>query len=359
MASEFAAYNHHIRALSLAKKCAELGARVRTIGLVTGIDEEEVKRLLFQDSRSPPRGNKHNSTEWYHGANTIEQAEASIFIGIYQGMRALGVGYAEALVSGYEEFLLLRRDPEVKKRISFDRAFDLVCRTEAIWTIGTPELTVCGCSCCSHRYLAAPGDRTLRCPFCRLQERYSIDRRIQRCFPSRVISDLIDIGHEAPAGECVRAPQKDRRTISGYFPANVWETLHTLAKCLGKTRQALLEEALMYAFGKYWDRLQDGIAPVSSPTVDRPFPPKRRRGVQQDRRGKRVIAGRVQVSLWQTFSILCRILGKTCQETLEEALACLFENYRQTIAAAKPRQVPPHSVRHRPRRRSPSKSVPG
>src|SRR3712207_3427906 len=96
--------DRHIRALRAAKECAALGARSRTIEFVTGLPHGEVGRLFFPDRASAPRGRAPASPEWYHSANLLNRAEASIFLSIYRRIRELGFGPAEALVSGYKHY---------------------------------------------------------------------------------------------------------------------------------------------------------------------------------------------------------------------------------------------------------------
>ena len=87
----------HIRALGLAKECAALGARIRTIEYVTGLAHGEIGRLFFPDRASAPRGRAPDSPDWYHNANLLNRAEASILVSIYRRIRKLGFDPAEAL----------------------------------------------------------------------------------------------------------------------------------------------------------------------------------------------------------------------------------------------------------------------
>ena len=94
MQTEFV--ERHIRSLSIAKTCADLGARIRTITYITGLDHNELVRLFFVDEHSAPRGRPPDSPEWYHQANLIEQIEAAIVVTVHCRMRELGFGPAEA-----------------------------------------------------------------------------------------------------------------------------------------------------------------------------------------------------------------------------------------------------------------------
>ena len=48
--------NQRVRALALARDCALLGARVRTIHHLTGVRPQELMHLLFVGGAQPPRG---------------------------------------------------------------------------------------------------------------------------------------------------------------------------------------------------------------------------------------------------------------------------------------------------------------
>jgi hypothetical protein len=175
----------HIRSLSIAKICAELGARVRTICYITGIEHNELVRLLFVDERSAPRGRPPDSPEWYHQANLIEKVEAAMVVAVYCRMCDLGFGPADALVGCFKHY---REQCTQPPRISFDRAFDLVCHTQGIWITDRPYLALATCVCCQCQHLTALGERpSVRraCPFCQLVKRYRCDKRVQATFPSR------------------------------------------------------------------------------------------------------------------------------------------------------------------------------
>ena len=70
--------DRQLRALALAKACAACGARVRTIGHLTGLPPREALRLLFPDRMAVPRGRSPDSPEWYHGANLLHRAEENV-----------------------------------------------------------------------------------------------------------------------------------------------------------------------------------------------------------------------------------------------------------------------------------------
>lgn len=182
---EFSYADRHIRSLSRARACAALGARIKTITHITGLSHCELVRLFFIDEKSAPRGRPPDSPDWYHQANLIEQVEASVFAAIFGRIRELGFGPADALIGAYRAYAdHCARAP----RVSFDRAFDLVCHVHGLWARTSPQLSLNVCPTCRSQYLAAlgapaPGDTG--CPFCKIVKRYGCDKRVQATFPQR------------------------------------------------------------------------------------------------------------------------------------------------------------------------------
>jgi flagellar transcriptional activator FlhC len=175
--------DRQIRALALAKQCAAHGARVRTISHLSGLNPRDVLRLLFPDRLAVPRGRSPDSPEWYHGANLLYQAEASIVISIYRRLRTADIGCSEALLGAYRHYVGLCKAPH---RISFDRAFDLAAHTDGLWLTESRSFSLVVCPACHSEFLAAFGSVALSnddCPFCKLVQRYGTDPRVQSSFP--------------------------------------------------------------------------------------------------------------------------------------------------------------------------------
>lgn len=180
----------HIRALKLAKECAALGARSRTIEYVTGLSHSEVGRLFFPDRASTPRGRLPDSPDWYHNSNLLARVEASIFVSVYRRIRVLGFGPAEALVSGYKHY---RQVCRVRPRIGFDRAFYFASHIDGLWIVRTQNFSLVTCPTCASQYIASIGAETVtnrECPFCKLVRRYPCDSRIQTSFPVKAMPDI-------------------------------------------------------------------------------------------------------------------------------------------------------------------------
>jgi flagellar transcriptional activator FlhC len=185
--------DRQLRALQLAKDCAALGARVRTIGHLTGLPPRELLRLLFPDRENVPRGRPPDSPEWYHGANLLYRAEASIVVALYRRLRDGGFAAAEALVAAYRHYGSICEAPQ---RISFDRAFDLAAHTDGLWLTSVQSFSLVACPTCHSEYLAAYGSAPRsndECPFCKLVQRYGTDQRVQASFPVRPLPDLSEL----------------------------------------------------------------------------------------------------------------------------------------------------------------------
>jgi flagellar transcriptional activator FlhC len=185
--------DRQLRALQVAKDCAALGARVRTIGHLTGLPPRELLRLLFPDRENVPRGRPPDSPEWYHGANLLYRAEASIVVALYRRLRDGGFAAAEALVAAYRHYGSVCEPPQ---RISFDRAFDLAAHTDGLWLTRVRSFSLVACPTCHSEYLAAYGSAPRsndECPFCKLVQRYGTDQRVQASFPVRPLPDLSEV----------------------------------------------------------------------------------------------------------------------------------------------------------------------
>ncbi len=180
-----AAAERHIRALLLAKACAELGGRVRTITNITGLNHALVVRLFFEDEGTARRGRPPDSTNWFDRSNLLDRVEASIFVALFARMRALGLEPPDALIGAFRQY---REKCGPAPRISFDRAFDLVRNTFGVWRVDrTPQLMLTDCQKCNYRFLCPPGERG--CHFCKLLKRYRSDKRVQAHFPPRPLQE--------------------------------------------------------------------------------------------------------------------------------------------------------------------------
>jgi flagellar transcriptional activator FlhC len=176
--------DREIHALSLARSCAAFGARVRTISHVSGLLPRTILRLLFPDPSLIPRGRCPDSREWYHGANLLYRAEASIVMSLHNRLCNSGFGGSEALLGAYRQYLGVCQPPA---RISFDRAFDLAAHTSGLWLKQSPSFSLLVCAECRCEFLVPIGavcSERERCPFCGLLRRYRSDARLQSSYPT-------------------------------------------------------------------------------------------------------------------------------------------------------------------------------
>ncbi len=164
-----------LRALHVAQQCIALQARPRTVSLVSGLDLKEIERNF--PSVNARAGRCPSSPEWYHSANLVQRVEASIFVCHYRRIRDLDFSS--------------QADP----CISFDRAFNLVCHLDAVWTARERAFDLNACPHCGCRYLVPVGDPSYvdECVFCKLVHRYPVDPRLQSRFPARPLPDLSSV----------------------------------------------------------------------------------------------------------------------------------------------------------------------
>lgn len=193
MATNISQAERHIRALALAKECVALGARIRTVGYVTGLPHGQLTYLFFAGRTLAQRGRAPDSPEWYHSANLLNRTDASIFISIYRRIRELGFGPTEALVAGYRHYLEVCHS---HSRINFDRAFDLASHMDGLWTVRIPSFSLVTCPVCASQYVTSIGATPVtnhECPFCKLVKRFQKDPRLRASFPANALPDITAI----------------------------------------------------------------------------------------------------------------------------------------------------------------------
>lgn len=184
------------RSFALAQACADLGARARTIHLVTGIPLPDIQRLFFNDPRLSILGRAPESADWYHVTNWINKLQASIFGSIYMRLRRGGFSPEDSLVGAYRSYLAVCLPPH---KISFDRAFHLAGCTDDLngrWTGLPATLCVVTCSVCRSEHLASIGQPAIsssECPFCRMIERHERDQRARDADTSTQSSATPDV----------------------------------------------------------------------------------------------------------------------------------------------------------------------
>ena len=171
-------YAHQrLRQLSQAQRYVELDARLITVQRLSGLMPRELQRWFYRHPDDVHRGRAPCATEWYQYANLIQRVDAALVTILFYRHYARGLAAEDALLSAYQGYreLSLR-----KPRIDFDHAFDLAAHTVGLWLTNTPRLSVTVCTTCRSETLTDHGRKVpLRCPFCQLLQRYSLDPRLQ------------------------------------------------------------------------------------------------------------------------------------------------------------------------------------
>src|SRR5574338_634864 len=111
--------DRHLRAIQLAKQLAALGARLKTIHLITGIPPRQVQALFFPDPRSIPRGRAPDSAEWYHGANLILRADACLIGAKYRQLRLQPRLLYRRHLAGHRTHAVRAPLPELRLRVHY------------------------------------------------------------------------------------------------------------------------------------------------------------------------------------------------------------------------------------------------
>lgn len=176
----------HIRTLSLAHACMQLGARMRTTSYVTGLSHAELSKLYLPGERAFRSGRLPASADWLTDkTNCVERAELSIFASIFSRITEQGFAPGEGLVTAYK---LYASGCTGHPRVSFDRAFDVACHLKGIWVHPKASIALYPCQKCASLHIAAIGNYMglhNGCVFCYIVSRYDKDPRIKDCFPRR------------------------------------------------------------------------------------------------------------------------------------------------------------------------------
>jgi hypothetical protein len=188
----------HLQRLEFAVSCAELGARMHTISILTGLSVTQLRALL-RHAAGNSRGRRPDTREWYHAANLPCRVEASAVVSLFLRLDAAGVAPHIALRGAYRHYAAACRS---EPRISFDRAFDLIARTTGRWITGKASFSMIACPACRCAYLTARTDIVPRnndaCPFCKLAKRYGKDARLQASYPTHPLPATVELYRFGP-----------------------------------------------------------------------------------------------------------------------------------------------------------------
>lgn len=133
--------------------------------------------MFFSGDTTAKNGQFPSSADWLWKVNLFVQVEASLLVGMFGRMLALGVPKAEALLTAFARY---RARFVGERQIDFDRAFtlsDLYC---GAWTGDPVQYGLYPCEECGSTYLSSLGSSgggERYCPFCRLLARYATDPR--------------------------------------------------------------------------------------------------------------------------------------------------------------------------------------
>ena len=164
----------------------QLGARSRTIELLTGLSASRIASHFHGHPSPSQRGRPPDSREWYYKTTLPNRAQACMLVSIYHRLCQLGIDPAQALVRGYAHYAAACKG---EHRLKFDSAFDLVAHFDGRWIVAQRSFALADCPICGSQVLTGPqSDAAIRiagkeCPFCRLIERFRRDPRIQDSFP--------------------------------------------------------------------------------------------------------------------------------------------------------------------------------
>ncbi len=186
----------HLRSLALARGCFSLGARARTVSMITGLPRFYLMDLFELDRSSAPAGKFPSDPHWYFLCNVLVQVEVCLILDAFDRMRAYGADPGSAMVAAYRLYQGWFSQPGAVKRlrdapssgdrslrVGFDRAADLVRRTFGVWGETEPVLAMATCGTCGSRHVRLRSDANddlAGCPYCKLLVRYPRDASVRR-----------------------------------------------------------------------------------------------------------------------------------------------------------------------------------
>jgi len=152
-----------LNALTIARECVQLGARKKTIELITGLPATFILRWVFDRKIGPPKGRPAYSDDFLDRAPLSLQTAASAFAARYERLRESDFPPAQSLITAYRHYVSFPDAPA----LLFDEAFYLCCNLEGIWACRSKSLQVASCRRCDSRHLQPYGSAsTPTCAFC-------------------------------------------------------------------------------------------------------------------------------------------------------------------------------------------------
>ena len=205
--------------LRQARELSSLGARLRTIHALTGLQPRQLQRMFFPQADRIPRGRAPDSGEWYHQANLIRQVDACVLASCFSHMHKQGWDPVDALIASYRTY---QARAHGGASISMDRAFCLISHLLGLWQVRAPTLALDRCQSCACRFLVAYGASTgapRHCPLCKLRARFDIDPRLRLTFAGHAAIALramqrATAPQDSPSMEDA-APWRDEKSACG------------------------------------------------------------------------------------------------------------------------------------------------
>ena len=153
-----------IKSLETARECVRLGARRRTIALITGLPPSFILRSVFDDRHRAPRGRPPYTEDLVFRSPLNVQAEIGMFAAKYRRLTGEGLATSQALITAFKHYLSVVRAPSV----SFDEAFFLVSNLDGIWAASARTIELGHCRRCGCQHVLPRGAVPAHgCPFCK------------------------------------------------------------------------------------------------------------------------------------------------------------------------------------------------
>lgn len=167
------ACENHLWLMNQAQAAFELGARVRTVEIITGISRYT---LASKFADLPEIHRNHGgmpTTPYWYMAGSVRRAQASHFYAYFDAGVGRGVSPLEMLIVAYRRYLARYIDDP---QLTFDRAFLLAATVRSLWGHKDPSLYAVRCPRCTCLYISQV--ETVKCPFCQVMKDQSRTKKI-------------------------------------------------------------------------------------------------------------------------------------------------------------------------------------
>lgn len=172
--------DRHLEVYRLARDCVELGARHQTLTILTGLSDAVLAGLFADQPAWRRSGRMPASTETYLNQSLTDRVEIALFANLFEDMWTDSVRAGQALVGAYRLYM---RYCGVRPRVSFDVAFMFASHLRGIWLCDTQQLALSYCEQCERGSVTEAGtDFVVDCPFCKVLDRFRLDRRLRDHF---------------------------------------------------------------------------------------------------------------------------------------------------------------------------------